>query len=437
MSLFNKLYSIAYGVSHTKLEKISLDRAMLIDMSYSEVIMSNIKLAFMSLVTILVFWRVIPHENLLAWLAIAYFVYALKIFDAFYFRKHKHEKSSTYWENRFMLLTLAVIIVWNAFIFMFFPHDNIEKQIVLTVLIIMITACGTTALAAYQKFFVPFQLLMLYPLVYEYTKSTGHAWILIAIYTAFVILNSNKIHGILLKSMKSKELELKQVEFEKNKKIEELLNNSGESFMVFDENLKIGNLYSATSKEIFGNPTGRDICDLLNMETDLCKHFGECVKDSIESSAQSEIFLSLLPKEFKIKSRYFNARYSKLFDNKIMLILSDSTETHKLNQQIKHDKTIVDLVKNSITDSANFFATIDEFNEFVKPDVWQTYDSSALYRIIHTHTKEHLINLALSIPLIAYMISRKSYTTIPLLYPKKKLLNYTHFLNQAFIKIFT
>lgn len=385
MNLLSKVRNLIYGTNDAVLAKISLDRNKLIDMSYSEVVMSNLKLGFMSLVISFIFWPIVNHQHLLIWLAVAFFIYAIKIVDAVYFRSHKHEHSASYWEIRFMLMTLAVIVVWNVFIFTFFPHDNLEKQIVLTVFIIMITACGTTALAAYQKFFVPFQLLMLYPLVYAYYQNTEHAWILIAIYTVFVILNSNKIHGILLRSMKTQELQLQQVEFEKNKKIEELLNNSGEAFIVFDENLAIGDLSSATTKEVFGETSGKDIRDVLEIIPSQRDHFKACVEDSFESATQADIFLSLLPQEFNIDKRYFNARYTKLFDQKIMLVLDDATETHELHQKIKRDRTIVDLITNAITDSASFFATIDEYNNFIDVATWEAYDGSGFYRTVHTY----------------------------------------------------
>ncbi len=397
-------------------EHFDLLKKHLINIAYSEVFVSIFKLIAMSTAIVLIFYPLNDTATILSWYFFALLVYGFKIGDAFYYKVNKHKHSYKEWFWRFFLLTAAVVVVWNLFVFHFFPKQ-LDYQIILVFFIVMITGCGATALASYKKFLIPFQIGMLYPMAFMLYQQGGYSYILIIIYMAYVSITGSKIHNTILEAYKHQlraEENIKIVEAQReelssvNTKLEEkvsertkeleaktnqialLLDNSGEAFFSYDKDMMIDLVYSKAFIDFVGFiPDGYRIDELLVMDPKLKKRFIMCSQDALEDdedSSRVELYLSLLPNEFEHDGRCFSARYL-LVDHKIMGVLNDITEEKQLALKHHQDSLNIQMIVSAVTRSGEFFSNIQDFKNFVEEGslAWKSGHVHQLYRLIHTY----------------------------------------------------
>ena len=384
----------------------------LIAIAYSKVFASNIKLFFMSTIVFYIFYQSQPENRseLIVWYITALIVYTIKVLDAKYYHstslKDLHTSSSlenNNWVARFIFFTFLVVATWNYFIFTFFPSST-DLQFTLLLFVVMITACGTTALASYPLFFIPFQIGMLYPFVVIYYSQGGYNYIFVTVYMLFTIVSSKQINAMIDKMVKNN-IQLKQ-SLNKNKQQQEaleqrvnvtsmqigrFLDSSGEAFIAFDADMTIDPTYSKACIDLLGcEPAGLKADRLFFTDEITRENFRECTKDALKekNSNKVELYLSLLPQEFYLSDLFLTARYKKLTDQKqIMMVINDASEQKKLSDKIHRDSLKIEMIVAAVSNGSEFINLVKDFQTFLidgaKP--WlEAQDIESLFCAIHT-----------------------------------------------------
>jgi two-component system chemotaxis sensor kinase CheA len=184
-------------------------------------------------------------------------------------------------------------------------------------------------------------------------------------------------------------LKLKENIEEKNNRISTLLDNAGQGFLYFDENLIIGSEYSKEAKRIFAQEiAGLDISTLLYDDASDGEFFKFTLQGILQSDEfQQEVLISLLKNEFIINDAYIEVEYKVLNEHSFMLILTDVTAKKKLAQQIKDEQQVLKMVVETVTTLEQFVSVKADYEAFVsKLDGYKSLDRlSSLRKEIHTY----------------------------------------------------
>ncbi|MGB5792427.1 response regulator [Poseidonibacter sp.] len=138
-------------------------------------------------------------------------------------------------------------------------------------------------------------------------------------------------------------------------KINLLLNNVNEGFLLFNKDFEINRGYSIKCISIFNQEIieGQNVSQMLFSDIKKRNLFEKIILEIYESSSDLSIDLlfSLLPKYTYLNDRYIEIRY-KFLDNKLfMLILKDATERKKLEKELKrkeqYQKMLISIVSNN------------------------------------------------------------------------------------------
>ena len=177
----------------------------------------------------------------------------------------------------------------------------------------------------------------------------------------------------------------KEVE-ELHNEVNNLLNNAGQGFLSFDKNLKIGKSFSKECLSIFNYDDfyKLNISSLL-FENDIIKK--ELFDDGINRILNSDddmvkdMFLSLLPKENIINTKEIKIEYKLLPNDKFMLVLTDVTNTKKLEKQIKEQSKIQKMIVSVASNKNDFIELKLDFENFL---LNPSEDLKILLRELHT-----------------------------------------------------
>lgn len=179
-------------------------------------------------------------------------------------------------------------------------------------------------------------------------------------------------------------------------KINLLLNNVNEGFLLFNKDFKINRGYSLKCISIFNNEIieDRDISELLFSNKKDKELFRKIIFDINESSNELEIelYLSLIPKESLLNNKYIEIN-CKLLDNKVyMLILKDISKRKKLEKELRtkdlYQKMVISIVSNSnnFVDIKNGFeGLINSIYEESKDIMFIPHNVVHLKRVLHTY----------------------------------------------------
>jgi signal transduction histidine kinase len=179
-------------------------------------------------------------------------------------------------------------------------------------------------------------------------------------------------------------------------RVSNLLNNSGQGFLSFGNNLMIGPETSRACETMLGcDPKGGNAAQVLSENADKANFFDEIVTAVLAESepAIQESMLSLLPAEIVRDDLLLKAEYKILENKELMVVLTDITEERRLALLLQSERRRLELIVMAVSDTRNFFEAIDAFQEFTANSLprWLNETSSpqsiarALYREIHTH----------------------------------------------------
>lgn len=193
-----------------------------------------------------------------------------------------------------------------------------------------------------------------------------------------------------------KRVELRTKELsEKNQRITDLFNNAKQGFLSLNKDLIVDKEYSKECERLLGEDiSGKKVDELFNFETRHGKDFfNQTLIDILNEKNEivQNSFTELLPKEFIINRRAISLDYKRLNDEKLMLILTNITHKKKLEQKIKQEQQLLKMIVTIISDTAQFYELINDFNSFNadKLKIFELNNSalfnlSEIYREIHT-----------------------------------------------------
>jgi len=183
-------------------------------------------------------------------------------------------------------------------------------------------------------------------------------------------------------------LKLKETLEDTNKKVKTLLDNAGEGFLYFDNNMIVGSEYS---KEVFNifkqDVSNKDLTELLY--DDISDR--EFLKSTLigilnDTPLRQEILISLLQKEFVINGKFIEVQYKVIDDKTFMMILKDITHERELAQKVKDEQQILKMVVEVVTTLEQFIEIKNSYiNLILFINDYKSLDKMAeLKREIHT-----------------------------------------------------
>ncbi|MEA3315262.1 MAG: hypothetical protein U9Q30_05345 [Campylobacterota bacterium] len=197
----------------------------------------------------------------------------------------------------------------------------------------------------------------------------------------------------ILKQSDSQQLEvvkLKDHIEEKNERISALLNNAGQGFLYFNNEMAIGEEYSKEVYNIFNKDVSHlKINELLYKDDNSKSAFLKSTLQSIlkDNPMKQEILLSLLEKEFKINNKFVEIEYKILNDTSFMMIITDVTSNKELARKVKEEQQTLKMVIEAVTSLEQFLELKKEYQLFIEQiDDFKSIDKlSDLRKEIHTY----------------------------------------------------
>jgi two-component system chemotaxis sensor kinase CheA len=176
---------------------------------------------------------------------------------------------------------------------------------------------------------------------------------------------------------------------ETNSKVNQLLNNAGQGFLYFDENMIIGSEYSKEALNIFEKELYKeDITKLLYTDESKQLFLKSTLQGILsESEIRQEILISLLEKEFLINNKFIEIEYKILENNNFMMILTDVTSQKELSNKIKEEQQVLKMVVETVTSLEQFTEIKTGYINFIlRINEYKSLDKlSELRREIHTY----------------------------------------------------
>jgi len=154
-----------------------------------------------------------------------------------------------------------------------------------------------------------------------------------------------------------------------HKQVNDLLNNTGQGFLSFDENYTILDGYSNECIQIFKEKIeGKNLSQLLFSNNQSMQELFEYGITNIlneKDPLAKDLFLSLLPKSHILFERDLDLDFKILEDKKFMLILTDITENNKLQKKIVFQQKVQKMVVQVVSNKSEFMELKNSFNDFI------------------------------------------------------------------------
>ncbi|HYE83117.1 MAG TPA: ATP-binding protein [Clostridia bacterium] len=184
--------------------------------------------------------------------------------------------------------------------------------------------------------------------------------------------------------------------------VRNLLDNAGQGFLTFGEDLKVGAEFSSECRNIFGcDINGKSFPGLIypdnTEERDfLVALFGKILKE--QNDIQRSIYISLLPEEIYLGSKCIQISYKVITDKDsdgsemFMVILTDITYRRMLEDKVEQEHNVLKMVVRVIANYGDFSEALRDYREFCQfklprllegdgPQEEMLYE---IYRTVHT-----------------------------------------------------
>ncbi|MBK7005283.1 MAG: transporter substrate-binding domain-containing protein [Burkholderiales bacterium] len=152
------------------------------------------------------------------------------------------------------------------------------------------------------------------------------------------------------------------------KHVATLLNNSGQGFLSFGQDLLIDEGYSRECNRIFGCDVGNLPVPLLLCSTNATQGFLEktlrLAMDSANDHLRRDAYMGLLPAEYRLGERYYTAQYRLLEDGHMMLILTDVTDERQLKERLKLERLRLEFIVHALENRDDLLEMLGEFEVF-------------------------------------------------------------------------
>lgn len=179
-------------------------------------------------------------------------------------------------------------------------------------------------------------------------------------------------------------------------KLKNLLNNSGEGFLAFNQQMIIDAGYSEECKKIFSTEIAEKNINELLFPTDVTQQSN--FKKNMQRILQEEdefkqsLFLSLLPSQLNIRDKIIAIHYKPLNSHSMMMKMVDITEAETLKQALIDERKHLLFIVEVILEPKEFFTLSEDYQYFIhqgyKTGLAEnnsvTEKIMQLYREIHT-----------------------------------------------------
>ncbi|MFA9399044.1 MAG: ATP-binding protein [Clostridiaceae bacterium] len=215
----------------------------------------------------------------------------------------------------------------------------------------------------------------------------------------------------------------------KNYDYQNIMDNVGQGFITFADDLIIDDEYSLECEKIFKiKINALNFPNIIYLNDEDNKYFLEKILKKIfilEKKTAEDIYMPLLPSEVVINDRFIKIEYKLVYGNnlnkkkKCMVILTDITETKQMEMKMEEEKNILKMVVKSVVNYKDFLECVNDYKEFYSYSIDKIIDMDIpikskiyeIYRNIHTYkgnlsqydllkTVEGLHNMESSISLI-------------------------------------
>jgi two-component system chemotaxis sensor kinase CheA len=171
-----------------------------------------------------------------------------------------------------------------------------------------------------------------------------------------------------------------------NRKVSDLLDNAGQGYLSFDKSLMIEDSYSKECLNIFKkDEIAKENISKLLFGNEGAKEelFKEGISKIVENDdpLSKELLLSLIPSEQTINKKVIKIDYKILDNNRFMAILTDISNTKKLEQKLKIQLKVQDMIVSVASNKNEFLEMKFDFENFVKEP---PENINTLLRELHT-----------------------------------------------------
>lgn len=156
-----------------------------------------------------------------------------------------------------------------------------------------------------------------------------------------------------------------------NNNLRSLLDNAGQGFMTFGQDLIIKKEYSEECIRIFGfDVFGKLFHELIYTEDYENQNYIKRILTNVfdkNNENMRNIYLDLLPAELFIKDMYINAQYKIIeYNNEqiCMVILTDSTYKKELESKILEERNMLKMVVDVVVHYNDFISIVKDYTEF-------------------------------------------------------------------------
>lgn len=175
-------------------------------------------------------------------------------------------------------------------------------------------------------------------------------------------------------------------------KLRNILDNTGQGFLMFGEELKINGEYSLECEKIFKiKIDSLNFAELISKDNETARFTAECLQKIFNVSAfQREVFISILPEEICIDDKIIALSYKMVKDenrkNIMMAVLTDITEKRTLEKKMEDERKKLKMVVSAIINREDFIKLVNEYKNFVMIEFENLIrnDKEMVCREIHT-----------------------------------------------------
>lgn len=153
------------------------------------------------------------------------------------------------------------------------------------------------------------------------------------------------------------------------RRVRDLLNNSGEGFLSFGADLVIDPEVSRACESMFGaSPAGLDAAEVLAGKDPASANLFREIVGAVQGESDPvirESMLSLLPREIEREAMLLKADYKLLEDGRFMAVLTDITEERRLEVLLQNERRRLEFIVIAVSDPRSFFEASDAFRGFL------------------------------------------------------------------------
>ena len=178
--------------------------------------------------------------------------------------------------------------------------------------------------------------------------------------------------------------------------VKSLLDNSGQGFLSFGEDLIVDDEYSLACESMLGvTPAGmsadRALFSSDIKKADLFRKAAQAFREATDYK-QRTVLLSLFPTEIHRNGLLIEIAYRRIGHGRLMAILTDVTEAQRLADKLETNYRRQDMVVAAVIESRDFFDTVENYRQFINVDLPERLARDEMseavlaetYRTVHT-----------------------------------------------------